>query len=217
MLARLSVWNQTAPPLLAGPNANAADTKAAHREISEMNKHFTIGAALLLLGTGIVGCSNTAEGAKEDTKDAGTAVQKTGEKAVTAVDNGAKAAGDNLKKAGEDTAAAAKDAGTAVQKTGEKAVAGTEKAVGDAGKTVAGAGEAAVTTPMVATAIDKDSELGNTSMSKINVDTKDGKVILRGHVKTNEMKKKAETIAKKTLTDNKRTEPVVNQIMVDMH
>ena len=182
-----------------------------------MNKQFTIGAALLLLGTGIVGCSNTAEGAKEDAKDAGTAVQKTGEKAAAAVDNGAKAAADNVQKAGEQTAAAAKDAGTAVQKTGEKAVAGTEKAAENAGKVVAGAGEAAVTTPMVATAIDKDPELGNTSMSKINVDTKDGKVVLRGHVKTNEMKKKAETVAKKALSDNKRSEPVVNQIMVDSH
>ena len=193
-----------------------------------MNKQFAIGAALLLFGTGLVGCSNTAEGAKEDASNAGTAVQKTGERAAdatkeavkdtgTAVQKGAENAADNVKQAGAETAAAAKDAGTAIQKTGEKAVTGTEKAAADAGKVVAGAGEAAVTTPMVATAIDKDTELGNTSMNKINVDTKDGKVVLRGHVKTNEMKKKAEAIAKKTLADNKRPEPVVNQLMVDAH
>ena len=193
-----------------------------------MNKQFTLGAALLLLGSGIVGCSNTAEGVKDDTKDAGTAVQK-----------GAENAADNVKKAGDQTAAAVKDTGTAIQKGGEKAVAGTEaavkdtgtaiqkggekavagteKAVAGAGAVVAGAGEAAVTTPMVSTAIDKDAELGNTSLCKINVDTKNSKVILCGHVKTNEMKKKAEAIAKKALADNNRTEPVVNQLTVDAH
>ena len=206
-----------------------------------MNKQFTIGAALLLLGTGIVGCSNTAEGAKEDTKDAGAAVQKTGEQAATAVDNSAKAAADNVKQAADQTAvaakdagaaaqkgaekavagteAAAKDAGAAVQKTGEKVATGTAKAVEGAGKAVAGAGAAMTTTPMITTAIDNDAELSKPENAVINVDTIKGKnaVVLRGRVKTNEMKKKAETIAKKALADNKRTETVMNQLTVGIH
>lgn len=195
-----------------------------------MNKQFTIGAALLLFGTGIVGCSNTAEGAKEDTKDAGAAVQKTGEKAATAVDNSAKAAADAAKDAGAavqktgekavaGTVDAAKDAGAAAQKAGETVAAGTTKAVEGAGKAVSNAGAAATVTPLVTTAIDADAELSKKENAVINVDTMKEKnaIVLRGRVKTNDMKKKAETIAKKALADNHHSETVINQLTVGIH
>ena len=182
-----------------------------------MNKQLAIGAALLLFGTGLVGCSNTAEGAKEDASNAGTAVKTGAEKTAVAVDNTAKAVGDTTAAAAKDVSNAAKDAGTAVKTGAEKAATGAENAAAGAAAAVANVGEAAAVTPKVKTALLNDSELGNHDDAVINVDTKDGKVVLRGHVKTNDMKKKAETITKKTLDDAKYTNPIVNQLMVGAH
>ncbi len=187
----------------AGPvrllGRDAADTFAAFKEISEMKKQFVIGAALLLFGGAIVGCSNTAEGAKEDASKAGDAVK-----------TGTENAAENVKKAGDQTVAAAKDAGSTVEKAGTEAVAGAQKAV-------ANLGEAAAVTPKVKGAILADADLSNKENAVIDVDTKDGKVVLRGRVKSNEMKKKAEEITKKTLDDAKYTNPIVNQLTVGIH
>ena len=164
-----------------------------------MNKQLAIGAALLLFGTGVVGCSNTAEGAKEDTAKAADATAKAANDAGNAVKDTAKTAADATEKAG-----------TAV-------VAGTEHAADAAGKAIAGAGEAATVTPKVKAALLADADLGKPDNATINVDTKDGKVVLRGSVKTNDFKKKAETITKKTLDEAKYTNPIVNQLTVGAH
>lgn len=71
-----------------------------------MKKLFALGAALLTCGLGVYGCSNTAEGAKEDTAQNTAKVQDAGEKAASAVDKAADSAAANVKDAAKDTSAA---------------------------------------------------------------------------------------------------------------
>ena len=134
------------------------------------------------------GCQNTAEGVKDDAAKNTAAVEKSaevaGEKAAQAVET-----------AGEKTAQAAANAG---------------KTMANAGQDVTGALQV---TPMVKTAIAADTDL-NDAKNKIDVDSKDGIVHLKGHVTTNELKKRAGEIAEKTIKDNKGTDKVMNQLLV---
>ncbi|RYG27415.1 BON domain-containing protein, partial [bacterium] len=97
-------------------------------------------------------------------------------------------------------------------------------AASNAGEAVAGAasnaanaasnvGSAAVVTSQVKLAIAANKQL-NDSANEINVDTKDGKIVLRGHVKTAELKKTAQTIAEKVKKDRSFSETIVNQLTV---
>src|SRR5690349_19809862 len=108
-----------------------------------MKRMFLSGAAALLLGLGVVGCSNTAEGVKEDTSNAGQVVSKAADNTVDA------------------TKDAAKNATAALE-----------------------------VTPRVKAAIVADSKLNDTR-NKIDVDSKDGVVHLKGHVISNDMKRLA--------------------------
>lgn len=143
-----------------------------------MNKFFALcGLAALFGGATLTGCSNTAEGAAEDSKNAAATVEKGAERAGAAV---------------------------------EKAAVGAEKAVEGAAQDAAGALNI---TPKVKEAILADSELNNTA-NTIDVDSADGKVHLKGEVMSNEMKKKAEEIAKKVISDNGKTDMVSNELVV---
>ncbi len=114
-----------------------------------MKRLFTLAAAAVLFGTGIVGCSNTAEGAKEDaSKDAKAVTDTAGAVVDKTVQGTAKAAAATEK--GVATAAAVTEnaAASAVDATKEaasKTVAATEKGVATA---------AAVTANAAATAAD---------------------------------------------------------------
>ncbi len=57
-----------------------------------MNKQLILGAVLLVLGMGIVGCSNTAEGLKEDMAKNGPVIHEAGDKIAAATQKAA----DNL-------------------------------------------------------------------------------------------------------------------------
>lgn len=183
----------------------------------------TMKNSLLLLAIGLVaggllvGCSNTAEGVKEDsaqvandTANAGKAVAQGAENAVNATAN----AVDNTGKAvAQGAAEAANTVANAADNTGKALAQGASAAANVASN----AGEAAansMVTGKVKLAIAADDQLhgkGNT----INVDTLiGGKVVLRGAVTSAELKKKAEMIAMKVIKDNNYKETVVNQLTV---
>ena len=203
-----------------------------------MKKLFTLAAAAMLFGTGIVGCSNTANGAAEDASKDTAAVAKAGatavdktvtgtEKAVNATETAAVNAADATKnaadkavstteKAAANAVDATKDAANkavtttekvaanaadATKNAADKAVAGTEKAVAGAGQVATHTGKVLTVTPTVKAALLRDDTLypkGNENLNKINVDMdSDGQTVhLKGMVQTNDMKKKAEQIAK---------------------
>lgn len=156
-----------------------------------MKKLFALTGLVALFGASLVGCSNTAEGAKEDAQNAATTVDHGAKKAANAVDN------------------AATDAGKAIDNAATK----VGDAATDAGKNVTGALEV---TPLVKNAIVADASLNDTT-NKIDVDTADGVVHLKGHVTSNDLKKKATTIAEKALADNKSTDKVSNELTVEKH
>jgi len=200
-----------------------------------MKKLALVGAAVMLLSLGLVGCSNTAEGAKEDTvqngqkvaeatKDAADATKIAADKAAEATKDAANKAADATKDAAVATADAANKAADATKKgvhdaavatadATNKAADAAKDATKDAGKTITAATEV---TPKVKLAIVADKDLNDTH-NLINVDTKDGTVHLTGHVANNAMKKKAGMIAEKTLKDLNATDKVSNELTVTAH
>ena len=110
---------------------------------------------------------------------------------------------------GDAAAKGAKKAANAVDNATEGAVKATEKA----GENAAGA---LAVTPMVKNAIVADASLNDTT-NKIDVDTADGVVHLKGHVTSNDLKKKATEIAQKALTDGGKTDKLSNELTVEKH
>jgi hyperosmotically inducible protein len=153
-----------------------------------MRTGFVLGPALLLLGLGLVGCSNTAEGVKEDTaknaQAASNAADQTAAATDKAVDNAAQATKQAAQNAGEATSQAAKNTAAALN-----------------------------VTPKVKDAIMADKTLNDTR-NNIDVDSKDGIVHLKGHVASEEMKQQATTVAEKTLKDMNATDTVSNELTV---
>lgn len=114
----------------------------------------------------------------------------------------------------------AENAGTAVKEGADRVASATEKATEDAVNAGKKAGEnvtgAVQVTPDVKAALLADSELNNTA-NKIDVDTADKVVHLKGHVMSNELKKKAGEIAEKTIKDAGGTDTVMNELVVEKH
>jgi hypothetical protein len=201
-----------------------------------MNKLFTLAAVAVLFGTGIVGCSNTAQGVSDDAakntaaveKGAATAVDKTvqgTEKAAAATEagvaNAAAATKDAADKAVVTTEKVAANAANATKDAADKAVVGTEKVVASAGEVATHTGKVLTITPTVKSALLRDNTLypaDNANLNKINVDTdSDGQTIhLKGTVKTADMKKKAEQIATDAVKD-KGTYKISNELTVGAH
>lgn len=162
-------------------------------------KKLTIGLiAVLSASLAIVGCSNTAEGVKDDSAQLSNDAANAGQAAVQAG-----------QEAANDVANAGQAAGEAVV-NGAKAI---DNAAENAGEAVANAGTAALVTGKVKTAIVANNIL-NDSKNTINVDTVNGKVVLTGTVQNKAAKDLAGQTAKKVLTDNKYTETVDNQLTV---
>ena len=146
-------------------------------------------AGLSLAGILVLsGCPNTAEGVKEDSANAGQAISQTAEKTGEAASEAAQRAGQTMAKTADDATKSA--------------------AVG--GKNIAGALQV---TPLVKTAITADTEL-NDPKNKIDVDTKDGVVHLKGHVTTNALKMKATKIVEERIKENNGTDKVMNHLLV---
>ena len=134
------------------------------------------------------GCPNTEKGVAEDASNAGQAVSVAAEKTGEAASKAAQ-------KTGQAAAEVANDA---------------TKATKNAGQNVAGALQV---TPLVKTAITADTEL-NDPKNKIDVDTKDGVVYLKGHVANNALKAKATKVAEDRIKENHGTDKVMNQLLV---
>lgn len=129
--------------------------------------------------------------------------------ALTGCGNTADGVEKDADKVGAVVADGAAKAGNAVENATEGAVKATEGAAKDA------AGALAIT-PMVKEAIVADSALNNTA-NKIDVDTKDGVVYLKGHVTTTELKKKATQIAEARIKEAGKTDTVKNELTVGAH
>lgn len=200
-----------------------------------MKRLFTLAAAAVLFGTGIVGCSNTADGAKEDaskdtkavTDAAGTAVDKTvqgTEKAAAATEKGVATAAAVTANAAASAVDATKDAASKTAAAAEKGVAtaaaATEQAVAKTGEVAKHTGKVLTVTPTVKTALLKDTTIYPTAdASKINVDTdSDGVTVhLKGTVPSNEAKKKATEVATASLAGNSTKYKISNELTVAAH
>ena len=140
--------------------------------------------AIILSSLYLVGCGNTAEGVAEDTR------------------NNTKAAQEGAENAGKAAAGAASEAGKAVAN-------GTN----ELGKAAADAGNAAKLTPTIKSAIVADNLLNDPS-NEIDVDVDAETVTLKGHVKDQKSKDRAEEITKKVLEDTKSTNKFKNELEI---
>jgi osmotically-inducible protein OsmY len=135
-----------------------------------------------------MGCTNTAEGVKQDTAQAADATQKAAEVAA------------NETKKAADTVA------TETQKATDTAATETQKVAKDASAALA-------LTPKVKTALISDEMLKDVR-NRIDVDSADNVVHLKGHVISAEMKKRAGEVAQKVLTDANATDKLSNELEV---
>ncbi len=140
--------------------------------------------AALLFGVLLTGCHNTAEGLAEDAKENQKAAAKTAEEAQ-------------------------KSAAPTIEK-GKEAVAKTAAVTKEAAKNVSAA---VILTPKVKLAIQADKGL-NDSRNHIIVQSKDNVVHLTGSVYSDEMKKRAEEVTQKVLTEGKSTDKLSNELVV---
>lgn len=147
-----------------------------------------LGAALLLFGTGLFGCSNTSEGVKQDTADNTQKVQQAADNAGAAVDK------------------AANNAGAAVDKAAKTTAEETSHVAKNAS-------DALTLTPKVKDAIVADSGLNDTR-NTIDVDSNDNLVHLKGTVISSALKKRAGEIAAKTIKESNAKATVKNELKV---
>lgn len=103
----------------------------------------------------------------------------------------------------------AQTAGAKIEQTAEK----TGEAISQGAEN---AGAALGMTPKVKNAITADTEL-NDSKNLINVDSTDETVHLKGHVTSNELKRKAGEIAQKVIKDSNAKQTVSNELVVQSH
>ncbi len=153
-----------------------------------MNYRSTLVPVALVLALAGMGCSNTAEGAKEDVNNAGQAVTAGAEHAAVAT----KRAADN---AGQAVTAGAEHAAEATKRTAKNTAAALR------------------VTPRVKAAIIADRQLNDTR-NLINVDSANNIVHLKGHVISEQMKQRAGEIAQKTLTEGHSTDQLSNELSV---
>jgi osmotically-inducible protein OsmY len=172
-----------------------------------MKKLFALGAAMTLFAVGAIGCQNTAEGAKQDTANNTAAVKEAGDKAAVATERAAT-------ETAAATKAAADRAASATEKATDRAVSATEKATDRMAAATKNAGDALSLTPKVKLALTNDSELNNTA-NLIDVDSKNDKVVLNGHVMTAEMKTRAEHVAKQAVQAAGSSDQVVNELSIN--
>jgi len=116
---------------------------------------------------------------------------------------------DTAQGAAEDTKENAQAVGNAAEEVGEAVEEGAEEVAEAADNAV----DAAKLTPQIKTAIIADPFL-NEDGNVIDVDTTDEFVYLKGHVKTAELKARAEETAMKILKENKATQTVKNELEI---
>ncbi|HZP81202.1 MAG TPA: BON domain-containing protein [Chthonomonadaceae bacterium] len=100
----------------------------------------------------------------------------------------------------------------AVQTAADRAAEATKNAA----QNVSAEAADATQTGKVKTAITSDSLLNDTR-NRIDVDTAKGVVHLKGHVATNDMKRRATEVAEKTIKESGASYTVSNELTVDTH
>jgi osmotically-inducible protein OsmY len=153
-----------------------------------MKLQLALSIACLPLLLGAVSCKNTVEGAEQDAIQNTEVVQDASEKAAAA------------------TKKSADDAAAATQQATDRAVSATSKM----GKNV---GDALGLTPQIKRAITDDKELNNTS-NRIDVDTEDNTVTLKGYVLSEAMKQRAGRIAQKAMENAGSKNALVNELKI---
>jgi osmotically-inducible protein OsmY len=107
-----------------------------------------------------------------------------------------------------------------IENAAERAVDATKRAAQTAAEktkdATANSGDAMNLTPKVKSAILANDKLNN-SKNRIDVDTKDGVVYLKGHVISNDEKRLAGDIAAKTVKEAGSNDKVMNQLTVEAH
>lgn len=194
-----------------------------------MKSVYLTGAALLVIGFGAIGCSNTAEGAKQDAAQdtsavktaADQAAQKTAEgtaAAAKATEQAAAKTGEAVDTAAKATEQAAAKTGQAVKEGADTAVKTTEQAAAKTGEAVKDstkqATDALGLTPTVKAAILRNPAFTDVKSYDINVDSVNGDVLLKGWVSNAEQKKQAENIAKSAVVKAHSPNKVINQLTV---
>lgn len=169
--------------------------------------------ALTAFGLSVVGCSGTAQGVASDSSNVSNAVSNAPEAVANATSNAVNATANAVDNAGEAVANTASNAVNATANVAENAGQAVAGAASNAANAAANAGSATLVTSQVKLAITANKEL-NEDGNVINVDTKDGKIVLRGHVKTEALKKTAQTIAEKVKKDRNFSETIDNQLTV---
>jgi predicted small secreted protein len=182
-----------------------------------MKRLFSLSAVVLLFGTVVVGCQNTAEGAKQDAATDTTAVKEAGDKAAVATQQAAQDAKEKAAKAAAETKAATDHAVTATEQAANRAAMATEKA---ADRTAAAtkkegknASDALTLTPKVQGAINNDSELSSAN-NTVNVVSGNGMIALEGTVKTKALKERAGNVAQQAVKAAGSNDTVENSLKV---
>lgn len=185
-----------------------------------MNKALSSLVALTAVGLAVVGCSGTAEGVANDASNnvnavanAPEAVANAASNAANAVDNAADNAANAVANTGEAVANAASNGVNAVANAADNAGEAVAATASNAANAAANVGSATLVTSQVKLAITANKQL-NEDGNLVNVDTKDGKIVLSGHVKNAELKKTAQIIAEKVKKDRNFSETVVNNLSV---
>jgi osmotically-inducible protein OsmY len=176
--------------------------------------------ALTAAGLAVVGCSGTAEGVANDASNNVNAVANAPEAVANAASNGVNAVANTAENAanavantGEAVANAASNGVNAAANAAENAGQAVASTASNAANAAANAGSATLVTSQVKLAITANKDL-NEDGNLINVDTKDGKIVLSGHVKNATLKKTAQTIAEKVKKDRNFSETVQNNLTV---
>jgi len=146
--------------------------------------------------------SSAAQDTQRNVQKAGEAVENTAEKAGEAVENTAEAAGQTVKEGAQVVERGAEHVGEAVG----GAVKGAAKEAQDAG-------QSAALTPKIKNALVADKSI---DASTIDVDTSGEKdtVVLKGTVRSQAEKQKAETVARKALQDANSSFKLRNDLTV---
>jgi osmotically-inducible protein OsmY len=114
----------------------------------------------------------------------------------------------------KDAANVGQEVSQATQKTGEAISEGTREVVKDTKEATGDIGAATTLTPDIKSAITADEAL-NDSRNRIDVDSTDEVVRLKGHVISNELKQKAGEIAQRVLDERNAKNKLSNELVVE--
>jgi osmotically-inducible protein OsmY len=114
----------------------------------------------------------------------------------------------------KDAANAGREVSQTAEKTGEAISEGAREVGKDVKEATGDIGAATTLTPDIKNAITADSQL-NDPRNRIDVDSEDEVVHLKGHVTSNELKQKAGEIAQRVLNERNAKNKLSNELVVE--